>query len=185
MIIHGLAGIGVFILLVLGWRSLVHPIENQQYVVLQRMEQLETTLAAADSILDEHASLSERLAAARQLEASLKARIPDDPSEEEFLALVSQVAVETGLTIKDYRPGKTRNMPSCSAVEVQVIGQGDYESICRFLDGIAKLPRLSSIASLHVDASKDDKDYSVEITVLLHFGVAPQAQDGEQGRANA
>ena len=185
VVFHGAAGTALVAVLFLGWYLLIRPVETQQYLALQRVDQLETTLAASDSIHAEHASLTRRLAAARQQESSLQARIPDDPSEENFLALASELATQTGLTIKDYRPGMSTQTASCSAMEVELIGEGDYASICRFLDGVSKLPRLSSITGLHIDATKSGSAYLVEISVLLYFGATVEPEKPSRGAPNA
>lgn len=181
--VHVLAATGLATLFLVVWWSLIRPLDSDQYLASQRMLQLEETLSAADEIQAEHALLREHLLAAREQEASLQARIPDDPSEEEFLALASGLATDTGLRIKDYRPGKSRREASCSSLEVQLIGEGNYESICRFVDGLTKLPRLSTIASLHIDATKNHADYLIEISVLLFFDGQQQASDASAKRS--
>ncbi len=180
--VHGFAATGLVTMVLGVWWSSIRPLESQQYVASQRLARLEETLSAADDIEAEHVSLRKQFAAACEQETSLQARIPDDPSEEEFLALASRLAAETGLQIKDYRPGKSLREPSCSSLEVQLVGKGNYESICGFLDGLSKLPRLSTIASLHIDASKSDADYLVEIAVLLYFGATNQADNSNSKR---
>ena len=182
--LHGIAGTALGVTLFLGWYLLIRPVETQQQLASQRLEQLETTLAASESIHAEHASLRGRLAAARQQESSLQSRIPDDPSEEDFLALASALATETGLTIKDYKPGASIQTASCSAMEIKLIGEGDYPSICRFLDGISKLPRLSSITGLHIDATKPGTPYLVEMSVLLYYGAVTKPAKFTKGASN-
>lgn len=169
-LIHSLAAFGLVTLVFVGWWMYLRPLQAQQRLGEQRMHQLTTRLATADRTRAEQASLLKQLSSARQREASLLARVPDDPSEEEFLAIASSVANETGLTIKDYRPGKTTIGPCCSSLEVQLIGEGSYESVCRFLDGVARLPRHSSVAGLHIDATGNRDNYLVEIAILLYFG---------------
>jgi Tfp pilus assembly protein PilO len=182
---HGVAGAALAVTVFLAWSILIRPVETQQYLALQRMGQLETTLAASDSIHAEYASLSRRLADAREQESALQTRIPDDPSEEGFLALASELATQTGLTIKDYRPGESTEMASCSAMDVELIAEGGYASICRFLDGVAKLPRLSSIRGLHIDATKSGTAYVVKISVLLYYGAVAKPEKSSRGASNA
>lgn len=182
---HGVGATALVVTMFLGWYMLIRPVEAQQYLALQRVGQLETTLGASDSINTEHASLCKRLGAAREQESLLQSRIPDDPSEEGFLALASELATRTGLTIKDYRLGESTKMGSCSAMDVQLIGEGDYTSICRFLDGVSKLPRLSSIRGLHIDATKSGTAYVVEISVLLYYGAEAKPEKSSRRAPNA
>jgi Tfp pilus assembly protein PilO len=179
-IVHGSAAAGLATLLLVAWWTLIRPLETQQYVASQRLNQLAAKLAAAEDVRSENASLQGQFTAALEREASLQARVPDDPAEAEFLALASDLAARTGVQIKDYRPGKSAAGPSCSSLEVQLIGEGDYEGLCRFLDGIAKLPRHSAIAGLHIDAKGGKEAYLVEISVLLYFAATTEPMQGER-----
>ena len=181
VMLHVSGASGLVALLVFAWWFLIWPIDAQRRVSAQRMSRLETTLDAADEIRDEHASLSQRLSADQDQEAALQARIPDDPAETEFLALAAELAAETGLKIQDYRPGKPVEEPSCSSLEVELICEGDYASVCGFLDGISKLPRLSRIESLHIDATKGKPEYLIKISVLLYFAARPDDSALEGG----
>ena len=185
VMLHLTGALGFLTLLIVAWWFLIRPIETQRRIASQRMAEMDTTLVAADEIRTEHSLLSRRLSADRDQVAALKARIPDDPSETEFLALASELAEETGLQIQDYRPDKTIEAPSFSSLEVELICEGDYASICRFLDGISKLPRLSRIKRLHIDASKPKADYLVEISVLLYFATSSDAAAVKGGEPNA
>lgn len=185
VMIHISGASGLVAMLVVAWWSLIRPIDTQRRVSSQRMAQLETTLAAADEIRIEHASLSERLAADQDQEAALQTRIPDDPSEAEFLALASELAAETGLRIKDYRPGQPVHELSCSSLDVELICEGGYAGLRGFLDGMAKLPRLSRIECLHVDAAKGKTDYLIEISVLLYFAARSDDSSPEGGTPHA
>lgn len=176
---------GLAAMLILAWWFLIRPVDAQRRASSHRMARLEGTLAAAGKIRGEYASLSERLAADRDREAALQARIPDDPSEAEFLALASELAAGTGLKIQDYRPGKPVEEPSCSSLDVKLICEGDYVSVCGFLDGMSKLPRLSKIENLHIDATKGEPLYLIEISVLLYFAARSDDSSPEEGEPHA
>ena len=185
ILLHVSGASGLAAMLVVAWWFLIRPVDAQRRDSSQRMARLETTLAAADEIRGENASLSERLSADRDQEAALQARIPDLPSEAEFLALASELAAETGLKIQDYRPGKPAERPSCSSLDVELICEGDYASVCGFLDGLSKLPRLSRIERLHIDATNGKPPYLIEISVLLYFAARSDdsSLEGDQPRA--
>ena len=185
VLLHVSGASGLAAILVVAWWFLIRPADTQRRVSAHRMTRLETTLAAADEILGEHALLSERLSADRNREAALQARIPDDPSEAEFLALASELAAETGLKIQDYRPGKPVEEPSCSSLDVELSCEGDYSSICGFLDGMSKLPRLSKIERLHIDATQGKPHYLIKISVLLYFAARSDDSPGEEGEPHA
>ncbi|NLS93719.1 MAG: type 4a pilus biogenesis protein PilO [Planctomycetaceae bacterium] len=170
LLVNGIAAAALCGTLLGVWWSWIRPLEAERCLALQRMSQLEMRLDAADRVRAEHARLREQLTAVEQREAALQARVPDDPGEEEFLGLASALAEETGLTIKDYRPGKATGGASCSSLEVQLIGEGTYGSICRFLDGLTKLPRHSTVAALHIGTADAEQVCPMEISVVLYFG---------------
>ncbi len=183
--IHALAAAGLVALLLGVWWSWIRPLTSQRAIVTQRIDQLANRQASAEEIRAEHLSLRERLSAVQQREAALLARVPDDPSDEEFLALASRLAKESGLKLQDYRPGKSITGPACSSLELQVIAEGSYVSICRFLDGIAKLPRHSTVAGLHIDATGDEEACLVEISLLLYFGAPTESAPLGKGTPHA
>ncbi len=185
VMLHLTGTLGFAALLIAAWSFLIRPIEAQRRVTSQRMAELDTTLVAAEEIREENALLSQRLSADREQEAALKARIPDDPAEAEFLALASELAAETGLEIQDYRPNSAIEDPSCSSLEVELICEGDYASVCGFLDGMSRLPRLSRVKRLHIDSTKGKEDYSIEISVLLYFATSPDPAAVEGAEPNA
>jgi Tfp pilus assembly protein PilO len=176
---------GLAVMFLVAWSFLIRPIDAQQRVTRARMARLESTLSEADEIQTEHASLLDRLSADQDQEAALQARIPDDAAEAEFLALASELALRTGLKIKHYRPGKPVEEESCSSLEVELICAGDYPSLCGFVDGISKLPRLSRIERLHIDAAKGTPDYLIEISVLLYFAARSEDSPVEGGEPRA
>ena len=185
VMIHVSGASGLLAILLVAWWLVIRPIDAQRRVSSQRMAQLQATLAAADEIHSEHASLSQRLAADRDQEAALQARIPDHPSEAEFLALASELATQTGLKIQDYRPGRPVQEPSCSSLGVKLICEGGYAGVRGFLDGVSKLPRLSRIERLHIDATKSKPDYLIEISVLLYFAARSDDSALEGGEPHA
>ena len=185
VMLHLTGALGFLTLLIVAWCFLIRPVETRRRIASQRMAELDTTLVAADEIRTKHSMLVERLSADRDQEAALKARIPDEPSEAEFLALASELAAETGLRIHDYRPNKAVQAPSCSSLEVELICEGNYAAICGFLDGMSKLPRLSRIKRLHIDATKNKADYLIEISVLLYFATSSESTVVEGGGPNA
>lgn len=183
--IHALAAVGLLALLLGFWWSWIRPLTTQQAILSQRMDQLAKTQASAAAIRAEHMSLREQLSEVQQREAALLARVPDEPADEEFLALASGLAKESGLKIQDYRPGKSITGPACSSLELQLIAEGSYVNICRFLDGIAKLPRHTTVSGLHIGARGDKETCLVEISLLLYFGAPTESAPLGKGAPHA
>lgn len=104
----------------------------------------------ADEVRGENAALAEQVRRTeRQYEAAL-ARVPNSPDESRFLENLSALAAETRLEIRDYRPGSTVQQERSSAIEVQIHTDGEYEQVCRFLAGLANLPRMCKVSQVGI-----------------------------------
>ena len=111
----------------------------------------------------------------------LQTRVPDKPQEAEFLADVSRLANELGLTIRDYQPGAALSEPSHTELQVDLVCSGNYASICGFLDRLSKLPRYSSVARLQVDADGKSPECSAKMSVILYYGVQESPTAARKG----
>ena len=120
------------------------------------------------------------MAAAEAGAADLQKRVPDEPSEAEFLAQLVQAANQTGFRINDYHPGVVRSGERCSQLQVQLSCQGTYRSICDFLDRLAALPRITQVEKLDVTAAGPD-GHPVTLWLVVYFRLS-QAPDGGGGR---
>ncbi|MHB8900779.1 MAG: type 4a pilus biogenesis protein PilO [Thermoguttaceae bacterium] len=174
--VHTLAAAGLALLLLMAWWSPIRPLKAEQCLLAQRASRLEATRASGNEIRARHSELQQQLAAAQQREALLLARIPNDASEEEFLANASRLAGQHGLKIHNYRPAAPAAGPSCSSLEIELVGEGDFESVCRFLDGLAKSPRQLTVSSLHLNARDDGLSCQVETSIVLYFGATVQPE---------
>lgn len=117
-----------------------------------------------------HTRLTEQLAASEALLANLLARIPDEPQESEFLAQLVQLAQESGLATKEFRPGETTKEGKLGQVEIQFSASGTYEQICRFLAGLQSMPRFCRVNSLKVTVEDPLADtYPVDVGLMVYF----------------
>jgi len=157
------------------------PIDDRADGSVRETDRLRAILRDEADVRAEHARVQRRLATARRQAMTLQARIPDEPQETEFLAQASQLAGQFGLKIDDYRPGAVTAGKAYSELQVDLICQGDYTSICRFLDQLSKLPRHSTIGRLQVDADHNRPENSVKISVTLYF-VTEDPSDVQKGR---
>lgn len=183
--LHG-AGILTALAVALLAELLVYrPIDARAHDWARRAEGLHERLEDATRVRREHARLSHDLAVAREQTAALKKRIPDAPCEADFLAQVSRLADEIGLRIQDYRPGAVTAKTSYSVLRVDLICEGDYPSVCRFLDGLSQLPRHCTVVRLQIDSAKSKQDYSANMSLELYFGVTARSDAGQKGGTDA
>jgi Tfp pilus assembly protein PilO len=179
-----LHGLGLLIALAIGLLAksfVLAPIDDRTAAHLRRADRLQDRLRDADRIRAEHARLVEDLAVARRQSEELKKRIPDEPREADFLAQVTHLADEVGLRIRDYRPGTVSEKTSYSVLQVELIGEGDYVSICGFLRRLPGLARHSIVRRLEVASDSKQEGYVLAMSLQLCFAVQGQPDLSQKG----
>jgi Tfp pilus assembly protein PilO len=151
------------------------PIDHRVAEYAGRTKELKRLLGGEAQVHAKHTRLSKELAAARKQAIELNSRIPDEPREADFLAQVSQLADQVGLQIQDYRPGTVTSEQNYSTMQVELICQGDYASICSFVDRLAELPRFSTVVQLQIEGKDEQKQYSAKLSLKLYYAVEGQA----------
>jgi Tfp pilus assembly protein PilO len=147
------------------------PLTRDAAGVEQQVTVSEGFVQTAERIRTENADLKRRAAELETQMAGLMARIPDKPQESEFLANLATLAGETGLTIREYRPGVVTRKEKYDELEIELSAQANYESLCRFLSGMQSLSRLCQISQLEI---KTDEDTGYSIDMELHVFFAPR-----------
>ncbi|MBN2477593.1 MAG: type 4a pilus biogenesis protein PilO [Pirellulales bacterium] len=173
---------GLGLLIALGIAGFVEfavyrPIDGRTATCLKRNRELQALLREAPRVRADHARLTQEVADARAQAAVLKSRIPDEPQEADFLAQVSQLAGEVGLDIQDYCPGVITSRQTYSTMQVELICEGDYYSICNFLYRLAELPRHSTVVGLEINSEKGGQRYSAKMSLELYFAATGRPAD--------
>ncbi|MEX0818122.1 MAG: type 4a pilus biogenesis protein PilO [Pirellulaceae bacterium] len=141
---------------------------------------LETLLETARDTGREFARLQAELA---RLEASAEAarqRIPEMPQESEYLAQISQAANETGLAIQNFNRGAVTEFATHSQLQIRLTGQGDYASICGFLDEITTFSRVATVTQMNLQIPTESEIYPLDMTMTLYYG-AKEPSGGKRG----
>jgi Tfp pilus assembly protein PilO len=147
------------------------PLGRDAVGVEQQVTVSEGFVQTAARIRTENADLKRRAAELETKMAGLMARIPDKPQESEFLANLATLASETGLMIREYRPGVVTKREKYDELEIELSAQASYESLCRFLSGMQSLSRLCQISQLEIKA---DEGAAYSIDMELHVFFAPR-----------
>jgi Tfp pilus assembly protein PilO len=150
-----------------------------------QIDDLLLSVRNAPAMREQHRIESEKLDNVTKRIANLHRRVPREANHGEFLKEVSKLASAGKLSIKDFQPGKPEIKTGYSEMQVTVRGQGGFSSICTFLDGLAKLTRLSKVKDLTLSAAEDGSDYPMTATLVIYFGLrgkdAASAQEGRSG----
>lgn len=97
-------------------------------------------------------------------------RLPENLEDEEFIAQVKSVALATGVEIVGYQMGSTEQLTSYSKAELTFQCNGSFASICRFLDEVDHLPRLTEVSRLEIETDKNLERYPLQVDFVLYFG---------------
>ncbi len=111
---------------------------------------------------------------------TVRKRIAEQSGEEHFLGRLSELAEREQLKIREHSITSPRPFAGRWQMQLTVCGSGRYESICRFLDGIPRLPRLCRVDRLVVTTAPDGM-YPVELTLAIFFTAAPADGPGTGG----
>lgn len=149
----------------------VHTATHELRTPLGSLKACAETLAMADDIdIEQQKMFCNLIHTEKQLVAA-QARIPETAQESEFLAQVSRLAKDTGLTIQEFRPGGITERKTHRELDVALSALGGYRSLCEFLAGLEKLPRLCRVTSLTVnrDTTPTAEHYPVRMNVVVYF----------------
>lgn len=119
----------------------------------------------------------------KRLEASAEAarqRIPETPEEAEFLARISEAAIENGLAIQNFTRGAVTVLETHSQLQIRLTAEGDYASICGFFERIANFSRVATVSNMSLIIPGDSEIYPLDMTLTLYFG-ARTPQGGSSG----
>ncbi len=134
-----------------------------------RLDSLRALVHDESHLRADHARLEQEFHRATQAEAALEKRIPDGPHEADFLAQISSAASAVGLQITDYRPGVVSPGKAVSKLRVELSCEGDYRSLCAFLDRLQELPRYSTTAKLEIDPGTTADRHLAKLSLELYF----------------
>ena len=170
---------------VLSSACLVHwfvlrPLQAARAATLARHAEIAGLLEDVDQLHATRDRLKQDLAEAREQEKLLLSRVPDAPMEAAFLGQISRLADEVNLQIRDYRPGEVRTKPTYSEMQISLGCEGNYDSLCRFLDGLGQLPRLVNLSRLDVTALEGSDRYPATMKLVIYFSAGEKAASKER-----
>ncbi len=183
--LHGLGAAVVLVVALLTWAVACRPIQNGIVAGRYRVQQLDNLLKTRPQQKVLYDRLGKELAEAREQAEMLNDRVPEEPQEAVFLAQVSKLANDVGLSIQDYRPGAIKRDDSHCTMRVDLICRGRYSAICKFLDGLPNLPRHSTIVRLQITSEGDQPEYSADVSLELYFAAREQLDSKTKKPNNA
>jgi Tfp pilus assembly protein PilO len=162
--------------------SLLHaPTVRDIFDTSTRIEEVMLSVENAPLIRTQHEKISKTLAEVERRIENVQARVPNEADAGEFLKQVTRIANEEQLSIRNFQPEKPADKSGYAEMEVTLKGEGTYASICRFLDRLNKLTRLSKVKALTVSANDATSKYPMTATLIIYFGIKSTADGGSEG----
>jgi len=147
----------------------------------RRTDQLTLLLSESAAVQHENHNLQQELDALEASVAAIRERLPHELRQEEFAADLSRVAESVGLHLEELRWGAPEVTPSYTQAEIQVDCTGSYASICRFLDEVGRLTRITDIAQLRMEADSESPSHTFQVSFVLYYGVDARDSDKNEG----
>ena len=136
---------------------------------------LEELVATKPQVDQEFRDVNTKLAELQERAQKMRDGIPDEPRESEFLRHVTEAADLEELKIRDFQPASITKLKSHSQMDVRLHGDGEYRSICGFLERISRLPRVKTVQRMRVERPSVGTAYPIDITLTLYFGASNNA----------
>jgi len=166
-----IAGLSILSVTAGGYYAFVYnPLVEANEHRSQRITQLERLLSASTEVEQQHEALRQELRTLKHSVETTHRRLPSDLQEGEFISEVQEIANSVGLEIEDYHLGEWEELANYSKAEVSLQCRGSYASICKFLDAIDHLARITEISTLELASHHNFESYPVYVTFVLYYG---------------
>ncbi len=143
----------------------------------ERIDELAMFVRNVPVMREQHQKATEKLNEVTTRIAEVRARVPREADAGEFLKQLTQVATSEQLEIKDFTPGKPEEKDGYAEMQVTLRGVGSYASICRFVDKLSKMKRLSKVKDLTLSAEGNASEYPMTATLVIYFGLRGKEVD--------
>lgn len=164
-----LAVTAVVLTTVLFYTSIFSPFARKYEDYEAEIRRLRNTLASSEESRADFVSLHQKVEELNTLLTDVRDRIPDSPNETLFLQQVTRAAKASNVRIRAYNRGRIQEFATHAQLEVHIAGEGGYQPICRFINELSKLSRITSIEQLKMEATPDSAIYPIEMRLLLFF----------------
>jgi Tfp pilus assembly protein PilO len=168
---------GVFVILILDQYALA-PLFQHQGLLDTQSGQYQTEIDHGRKFLAERKQLKPKW------ESMLKGGLKDDPAEAEgqLLHALSDWAGEAGLTLSSLKPERPESKERLKEIQLQVVGNGPWESVPKLLFKIQSAPLPLKIMELQLGSRNDaSHDVSLQFKIsTLYF--PPEAKTTKAGK---
>jgi Tfp pilus assembly protein PilO len=169
-ILHGVGVAALALCVAANLWFVAMPLYEQHELSESRIAQLQVMLSKSKQVYREHEKLYDELASLKKSVEETQKRLPRELGEGQFLEDVRAVAARMGVVVGEYHLGTTEELESYSKAELTLQCQGNYASICRFLDEIDHFARLTEVSNLQIESTDNFNRYPFQVSFVLYFG---------------
>jgi Tfp pilus assembly protein PilO len=146
-----------------------------------QIDDVKQSVQNAPIIRQQHKIASAKLHEVTTQIANVQRRVPREADSAEFLNELASVATAENLEISEFKPDD-RSEAKNGYAEMQVVlkGKGSFGSICKFIDHLNKLARLTKVKDLTLSTDTDEPEYPMAATLVIYFAL--RGHDAAVGR---
>jgi Tfp pilus assembly protein PilO len=179
---HCVGGILAVALLAGPWLLIARPMAAAQAGIRRGMAAESDLQSRAAEIQGRLQQLNDRDRELGNRRREIFERIPDSPREASFLGQISELAARVGFSIRDYRPGSIDNSTTYGQMDVSIVADGSYGELCRFMDGLERLPRYCRLIAVTAQAQDDGAArLRIDLKMRIFFDGAKEAVHKNNG----
>ena len=150
---------------------------DQNDAIATRIDNLRMLIDRSATVRSRHDEVRNEFNSLQHSVQSTRKRLSASLDELEFENELERVARETGFQLESSQIGTPTTVANCSQTEVDIVGNGSFASICRFLDGIDQFAKLAKISHLDIESNSDPNHYPVNVTFVLVHGAKSHDRD--------
>lgn len=154
------------------------PLSESAGAARQRSAEIAAFIGKRPEIVRRHADVHQQLRDHHSRMEELLNRIPSNPDEASFLAQLSELSNDAGVRIREFDPGVANDSGKYANMEIDIVAEASYEALCRFLDGLTKLPRLSEVTALSLnDVDSTAPAYPIRLTLRVYYAPLSESEE--------
>ncbi|MBS1706509.1 MAG: type 4a pilus biogenesis protein PilO [Armatimonadetes bacterium] len=120
---------------------------------------IQTKFNEQTKILDETKKVRDQIAERRAVVEKFVWKLPEDQISSKSLDIVTTNALERGLKVVSFRPQRTDNMGSLSAVSALVTLEGPFTNVMAFADSLGTEETRLAVKTIQVNAADEKTGY--------------------------
>lgn len=168
-------GLGLFLLcavLLLIVIFVNRPLDEQKKRNQHQAKRVIKFIQTSKNVNSQHEELTTQL---KQQQADWKqilSQMPATPEESDYLAKLTTLVEKSNLLMSNFNPGTSHDYENLKERDISLLLTGTYSNLCQFLDDMSRMPRITNIQHLKIDApnqNHDDGIYQINLKIKMAY----------------